>query len=172
MFLNGWKHYSLKSKLQKGISRPNTKFNKDQNFGVGILCDSQGFNEEVKLMHFAERIFSNSENELFVYSDKKIKTHFSESQVFSNGDFSLSGKIKNESLSAFVEKPFKLLISYYRTENVFLDFVATQSRAIFKTGLATETNLYKDLIIDTDLKDIDLFENELLKYLKILNRIE
>ena len=171
MFLDGWKQYSLKSKLQKSLKPIQNSQNKIEE-GVGVLFDSQDFQDEKQLEALAKCVSATSEISLFVYLENQNQSNFSVSEIFSKKDFTVLGAIKNEKLNAFIDKPFKILISYYHRENVFLEFVTSQSKANFKAGLPVKNSTVNDLIIKTDLADVKLFEQELVKYLKILNRIE
>ena len=49
-------------------------------------------------------------------------------------------------------------------------FATATSEAKFKVGLIEETNV-NDLVIKTDINDTSTFENELVKYLRILNKL-
>lgn len=91
---------------------------------------------------------------------------------FNPKDFGWNGTIKNVELQAFLNTKFDALISYYTNEDLELKLMTVSSKAQFKIGiLQTDTRL-NDLIIKTQLKDFEVFNGELLKYLMILNKIK
>ena len=63
-----------------------------------------------------------------------------------------------------------MLISYYTSDKLPLIFATATSEAKFKVGILEESNT-NDLVIKTDIKDTSTFEKELVKYLRILNKL-
>ena len=66
---------------------------------------------------------------------------------------------------------YDVLISYYRIDNIDLNLVTAKSKANFKIGISNFDQRLNDFIIDVGAKHIDVFRNELEKYLKGLNKI-
>lgn len=86
-------------------------------------------------------------------------------------DFNWKGKMHNQNAKEFLDKEFDVLIGYYRGKNEFLDAMISQSKAKFKVGVVPSDERLFDLLISVELGDIGLFKQELIKYLKILNKI-
>ena len=66
---------------------------------------------------------------------------------------------------------YKLQKSYYDTKNNYLNLMTSKSKAKFKVGFNGVDNRLFDLIINVDpQKNLDV-KGELLKYFKVLNKI-
>ena len=90
---------------------------------------------------------------------------------FSPKDFGWKGKVNNTELEQFINTKFDALISFYNAEDLELKLVSASSRANFKIGINnSEPRLY-DLIINIKTKDLQVFQNEIFKYLKVFNKI-
>jgi hypothetical protein len=90
---------------------------------------------------------------------------------FSPNNFDWLGRPKSVEINEFVEQPFDLLISYYKSNQLELNFVTARSKANFKVGLANKDSRLNDLTIDLEPKNTDVFKTELIKYLTQLNRL-
>ena len=64
-----------------------------------------------------------------------------------------------------------MLICFYKNPVLQLDLITAASKANFKVGISTEDERLYDLIIDVSLKDINIFKQELKKYLNILKKL-
>jgi hypothetical protein len=83
-----------------------------------------------------------------------------------------NGKIRDINLNEFIQTEFDLLISYYDTEKPLLLLITNNSKSKFKVGFSSNDSILNHLIINTSVKNHDVFFYELNKYLKILNKIE
>jgi hypothetical protein len=90
---------------------------------------------------------------------------------FSLDNFDWLGRPKSVEIDEFVEQPFDVLISYYKSNQLELNFVTARSKANFKIGLASHDSRLNDLTIDIEPKNTDVFKTELIKYLTQLNRL-
>ena len=70
----------------------------------------------------------------------------------------------------FVDSNYDLLINYCSSDSIYVSLVAVRSKAKFKVGFANETlqDLY-DFMISVEGNKIDVFNDELAKYLQILD---
>jgi hypothetical protein len=172
MFLNGLKHNLLKTKVNKTRQKPIQTRQSTCIQTVGVLVDARFFEEWSGLKKMMDNLSQSVESKIVFYTEKK-EANTAENQIaLRANDFSLVGGLKNPEIEAFVKKPFDLLLSYYSTENVFLDFVSAQSNALFRVGVSEDMMEFNDLTIKTPLNQIDVFERELINYLKILKRIK
>ena len=87
------------------------------------------------------------------------------------GTVSKVGKFLNPKIQEFIDKDFDLLINYYEQEKPVSLMASALSKATFKVGFASVDKRINNLIINTSPHDFQVFEEELFKYLKILNRI-
>lgn len=101
----------------------------------------------------------------FSKNDKKSYKHFSEK------DFNWRGEITDSSLKSFLEEPFDLLICFFNKKSIYLNYTVISSNSIFKVGFS-DTNLgCFDLDIKCSISQVDLFFDEMKKYLEILQRV-
>jgi hypothetical protein len=105
----------------------------------------------------------------FTLDDKlehnKWNTHYSPK------DFGWKGKIKDRDLQNFIDEPYDVLICYYKNELSQLKQITAASNANLKVGISKKDERLYDLIIDVSSKEIDVFKQELKKYLNILNKL-
>ena len=111
--------------------------------------------------------------EIIIFENLKddfVTQHYN---TFTEKDFGMYGKIKAQNVAGFVDANYDLLINYCGPDSIYATIVAIRSKAKFKVGFANETlqELY-DFMISIDGNKIDVFNDELAKYLKILDLIK
>ena len=79
--------------------------------------------------------------------------------------------LKNIDLQSFIDEPYDILICYYKNELLQLNQITAASKANLKVGISRKDERLYDLIIDVSLKEINIFKQELKKYLNILNKL-
>ena len=165
-----------RKKIQKRIERA---LGKRDRSGVNNKVKTIGvvFNgDEIKDLSFFRPMISalniSEENVSFlglVTFDKKqpsLPKH-----LCTKKDFSWSGELKGEFLKEFVANDFDVLVAYYNNESQYLDFIAAESKALFKVGCVEEDERLFDLILAEKTKNRVGFNAELIKYLKILGKL-
>ena len=75
-------------------------------------------------------------------------------------------------MQEFIDSEFDALISYYKNDNLELNYATACSKAFFKIGLSNYDQNLNDFIIDINPNFVDIFGKELKKYLKGLNKID
>jgi len=141
---------------------------------IGVLADSRLFggydlsrnlSQKLKLPHknFEILIFEN-------LKDDFVTQHYN---TFTEKDLGMYGKAKTANVTDFINSDYDMLINYCNRNSIFTDVLAIRSKAKFKVGFANEElqNLY-DFTIVVEGNKIDIFNDELAKYLQILNLIE
>ena len=108
--------------------------------------------------------------EMLVFNPKASKENKIEG-VFTSKDFGWYGKINSESLKSILTNKYDLLINYSKVESLYSNLLILQCKATFRVGFAHFDNRFYDLLIECENADIELFNSELIKYLKILNKI-
>jgi len=88
--------------------------------------------------------------------------------LFSEGQIGWNGQPKQESLKAFVDTSFDVLLSYYTIGHLGALAMTAFSKAHFKVGLNNDVEGLNDLVIENVGDDTKLFASELKKYLHIL----
>ena len=102
--------------------------------------------------------------------DEKSKPN-SWDAFFNPKNFGWKGKIENTELQDFIDTPFDVLISYYNEECLELNMVTALSKANLKVGINDNDPRLYDLIINIRTEYLDVFQKEIVKYLKVLNKI-
>ncbi len=90
---------------------------------------------------------------------------------FNPKNFGWKGKVNGVELEAFINTEFDALISYYKEDNLYLNIITALSKANFKIGISSKDNRLNDFIIDVKPDQVGVFEEELFKYLRVLNKI-
>lgn len=173
MILKGFKEKSNKKYLNKLLSKRNVNVNDSKVKNLGIILNIDEVEDFELFRDLASAIKVHPNNlKIIAYSGNKKEKENSWDLCFYPDDFGWKGKIKNVELQTFLEKRFDVLISYYSYEDIELKLLTALSNAEFKVGTLQTDERLNDLIIQTKLKDFNVFKNELLKYLTILNKIE
>ena len=79
--------------------------------------------------------------------------------------------VKDSEIKDIIEQPTDLLINYYNKDVLGLALLSAKSSAKFKVGLGNVNPQLNDLIIGCDITDINTFKTEMVKYLKVLNKL-
>ena len=90
----------------------------------------------------------------------------------SEKDFGFFGKVKSEALNRFLSSDLDLLINYCEASLLFPRVIMLRSVAKMKAGFEDELNFFNDIAVNAKQNDIDTFNSELAKYLKILKLID
>lgn len=93
-------------------------------------------------------------------------------QFFTDKDLGWNGTIENGFVAEFVDREYDVLINYYTDDKLVLKLLTARARARLKVGFPSVDNKLNDLILQTSIKDFDVFKTELKKYLKVLKEIE
>lgn len=172
MILKAFKEKSIQKYVNKLLATQNAAVNNNKVKTVAVLLNANEFHEfEVFRVYFKELGLMSPKNNIIAFTvDDKLE-HNKWNTHYSPKDFGWNGKIKNIELESFINEPYDLLICYYKKEVLQLDLIAAASKANLKVGISKNDERLYDLIIDVDLKDINIFKQELKKYLTILNKL-
>ena len=111
------------------------------------------------------------DTKIFSFTDIKTKTPtLIQNKIFSN-HFNWRGEINNNNALDFLNTQLDVLVSYYDTKNNYLNLMTSKSKAKFKVGFNGVDNRLFDLIINVDPQITLDVKSELLKYFKVLNKI-
>ena len=105
-----------------------------------------------------------------VFQDKIDKLN-EDKHLFTPKDFGWYGKVKSPQLKAVLTNKYDLLINYCKVENVYVNTLLLQCNSGFRIGFPHLNSELYDLIIDCDLNNKNLVNNEIQKYLTILNKL-
>ena len=169
MFLDYLKKFVIKKIVNKALSSDVVHDNVGKISTVGIIADEMFLTQTESLK---QRLIENGicESDIFIIirSAKAIAT--TDGYVtFNSSTVSSSGSFLNPAILQFVETDFDLLINYYEQEKPVALMASALSKAKFKVGFSTIDKRVKNNILDISPDNYQIFEEELFKYLKILN---
>lgn len=103
---------------------------------------------------------------------RNLKNEIETDDIITPKDFGWYGKFDSEKVKNILTNKYDLLINYAKVDNVYLNILLLQCNAAFKVGFAHMDNRLYDLMIRCELDKIDLFNEELKKYLGILKKLQ
>ncbi len=171
----GLKKKSAVQSLEKQLKKlKNNSVSLSKIHKIGILADSRLFGSYDITRNLRQKLGISNEKhiEIIIYENLKddfVTQHYS---VFSEKDFGMYGKVKASNVKSFIEDNFDLLINYCNHDSVYTNLVLVKSKAKFKVGFLDETyrDVY-DFTIEIEGNKVDVFNDELAKYLKILKLV-
>ncbi len=175
MNLKGLKKKSALKFLRKNDK--NKEFNVERSLKkihkIGVLAEAELF----KTYDFTKKLSENlgvnlNYFNIILFQNVKANKLMDSYDSFTEKDFGMYGKIKNVSLNSFVESKFDLLINYSSVDNVFSHVVCLRSNAKIKASFKNEEFNFYDIAIDIKGNKIDTFNEELTKYLHILELLK
>ena len=134
MFLNRFKKKTNQNYISKILKSRNVSVNDNKIESVGVILNLDEFNEHDNIRLFLKNlgIMENRIKFMAFITDEKLAPNSWDS-YFNPKDFGWNGKIKSVELQEFVNTKFDALISYYKDDNLELNFVTASSKANFKS---------------------------------------
>jgi len=166
-----------KKRIEKKIalylkSRDTSNLN-DSVITMGYLVDEELFPNFEKLYEVSKEIgLKDKDVTFFTFINVKKKTPSLSQNQINNKEFSWKGIIQNQNANEFLVVPFDILVGFYKGKIDYLDLMMAKSNAKFKVGFDGGDCRISDLIIDVDPLKINDFKRELIKYLRVLNKIK
>lgn len=172
MFLKRFKDKSNQKYINKTLNSRQADLGSQKITSIGVLLHGDEFIDYEKYRQLMSHIGVNENKVKFMTFVEDHKNEMNTwDDTFSPKDLGWNGKLSNAALQDFVNTEFDALISYYNSEALELQMLTASSKAHFKIGINTEDERLFDLIINVTSNEIDVFGQELKKYLKILNKI-
>lgn len=172
MFYRILKEFLLKKIVNKRLLNYQLEDSIDKIKTVGVLIDESNFQLKDALLYEIKSSGLVFESVKFLVFKDKIKAkEIINEPFYTVKDLSLSGKISKAEVVNFVEEPFDMLINFYNEPKATLNMVAKKSVAKFKVGFSSIDKRINHLIIHSDVENQKEFISELVKYLRILNKI-
>ena len=173
MFIKFFKNRSTRKFINRVIDSRLISIDNKKIQSVGVILNIGEFKDYDKIINIFKG-YGISENKIkFIafLSDMDTKLNHWDS-YFESKDFGWNGVIRNLDLQEFVDTDFDALISYYKKDNLELNYATACSKAKFKIGLSNYDQNLNDFIIDINPNFIDIFGKELKKYLTGLKKID
>ncbi len=137
---------------------------------VAILLDNEAL-VNVVLANLANNFSFKKENiSILVYKEYSKKEEPSP-QIFTNKDLGFKASLKSDNLRNFVKNDYDLLINYTKTSNLFTNIITLLSQAGLKAGFAGIDDRLYDIVVSEANFNEAILNQELKKYLTILNKI-
>ena len=172
MFLNYLKDFIVKKTLKKNLKNLENNFSVNTIQKIGLLIDATTFTKTEQLIKELVAIgFARENIQTIVYDDKDKKSE-AESYFSCNANsLRWNASIVEQEINSFINVKFDLLISFYDIERALLLKITHDSKAHFKVGFSSIDNRLNHFMINCATDNHAVFVNELLKYLKLLNKI-
>lgn len=173
MFLKRFKEKSNQKYINSILNSRSVNVDARRIESVGVILNYDEYNnyDEFRNIFKSFGVLENKVKFLTFITDEKLAPN-SWDAYFNPKNFGWNGKINNVEVQEFVNTEFDALISFYKEDNLELNLVTTLSKANFKIGISNKDERLNDFIINIKPHQIDLFKHELIKYLKVLNKIE
>jgi hypothetical protein len=172
MFLNYIKDFFVKRTLKNKLHNVKVSANSEDIKTVGLLVDENYFLEKENLLNeLIANGISEKNIKIIVYRDKIKKNESYTQPTFGAKELNWNGTITDATINDFVKEKFDLLISYYDVEKAILMLITQNSKAQFKVGFSAIDKRLNHLMINTNAENYKVFVHELIRYLKILNKI-
>jgi hypothetical protein len=170
MFLNFLKDFATKKIVKRNLSLAQPDDTKVET--VGIIFDESVFKDKDAVI---DALVASGVSEdyirIMVFRDRVKKSESFNYPVFSHADMTWSGDVKKYEVESFTKVKFDLLINYFDREKTPLLAVAQKSAARFKVGFASVDKRLNHFMIDTVVEEHKVFTDELIRYLRILNKL-
>ena len=172
MFFKQLRTRSLQKNITLVLKTRIKNFKSGKVNSVGVIFDYNSYNNYDFFRKLTKDIGINDNKIRFIAMvDLEKNKPNSWDSFFSLDSFDWLGRPKNYEIEDFVEQQFDILISYYKSNQLELNFVTARSKANFKIGISNEDARLYDLTIDVDPANTAVFKQELIKYLTQLNRL-
>lgn len=155
--LKSIKTYFLKRKLNTHLKAEKTSNVNSNQIGVLYNADQS---DKYKIRQYLEKSFQVKPDQvLFLgFSQHRFDKVEQPDDIFIEKDFSVFGEIQSENIQKFVHQDFKFLFNYFISNQLFLDVVSAQTHAELSIGFHDSNQKLNDLMISTDLENIDFFK--------------
>lgn len=172
MFLSFIRNFSAKRFLRKRSLNVNSPENASKVTTVGLLIDETYFKyKEALVGELVSYGFEFQNITILSFKNRFKKKEIPNVPYFSRKDVSWLGTIEKGEVKQFKNQAIDVLISYYDINKSPLMIVTHNSKAKFKVGFSSVDKRLNHLMIDTSIEEYQTFVSELIKYLKILNKL-
>ena len=172
MFYTIIKNFFLKKIVTKRLLKQQSPLVQKKIATIGIVVDETYFSNTPSLLEqICLQGFQREQIAVLVYKDRIKSKEEITSPFVALKNISWAGEINKTEVNDFVATPFDLLINYYDVNKYPLLLLSTQSKATFKVGFESVDKRVNHFIIKAVVDQYEAFTVELVKYLKILNKI-
>lgn len=171
--LNKLKKPVFKKVVDKCLSVRNLSDRNNTLKYLGFLVDESLFNDFEKLVDFGIELGVHEKDiKIFTFVETKRKIPSLRQNQVTNKDFGWNGEIKNLNAKEFLDYPLDVLLGFYQGEDEYMDILVAKSNAKFKIGFNDCDQRLYDLVLGVNLQNLKQVKSEVIKYLRILNKIK
>lgn len=172
MFYRKIKEFFLKKIVKKGLLNYKLENSDEKIKTIGVLIDvSESTHDEKFLEKLSKSDVGFESVKTLIFKDKIKKNEVVDEPFFTLKSFGITGKVSKGEVQEFINTPFDLLVNFYEEPKPALDFVAKKSKAKFKVGFSSVDERINHLMISSTMQNEEEFISEMIKYLRILNKI-
>lgn len=136
---------------------------------IGLIIDAENFNSKEKLIDLYKLIGIEKENfKIVVFGAADKFPEKLEADFLLKKEVSITGEFIAESIRNFTKEKFNFLICHFSENNKIGCLLAAETSASVKIGNSPDEYGIYDVEVRTD--DLEIFQQEVLKYLKILKK--
>lgn len=172
MFLKAFKEKSNKKYLNKLVSQRKLHVDTKKIKTLGVILNYEE-TEDFKVLDALVKTLGLQKNDVkrIAYTKDPKSLGNSLNACYNTDDFGWGGVIKNPEVKTFLDTPFDLLISFYEEDHIDLKLLTASSKAQIKVGLLQSDARINDIIVNTTVSAVKVFNAEVVKYLTVLNKI-
>lgn len=172
----GIQNYFIDKRIKDALRKSNNQKNKPEFASVSsiaIFVDEKSLFNEEKFRNLQE-IIKLDETHFHILTFKEKKSNYNEfrGMVLSQNEINWLGKINSKAVLDFLKKRYDLLIDYTQADSLSKQLIVASINAGFKVGYSDKKDSLYNFMIAVNPTEINLFNNELVRYLKILKLIE
>lgn len=170
----GIQNYFIQKKIQKIIEKSKTELKttiQKINKIATIVDENSAFNYQFFKELQKKLQLDDTHFEILTIKHKKSNYNEFKGNVFLTNDINWKGDINTSEINDFLAQQYDLLIDTIAQDEPLKLLIVAQTKAVLKAGFATNNPELYNIQINVDAKRMDIFIDELVKYLKILKVI-
>ncbi|TRZ41071.1 DUF6913 domain-containing protein [Robertkochia solimangrovi] len=173
MILKSLKEKSVYKIIEEESGKKRTSSQGEGKFrSLAIIINYDKLVDYRPLLNLANALdIPNESVHMLGYVEKAVKNVNYLIPVFSPKSIGVKGKVKDDALEDFLKKDYDLLVNYYSDPVIEMMLVSALTRSDFKVGISDEHAILNDLILKVGEGNFRDFQEELIKYLKILKKL-
>lgn len=167
-----FKKRAIKKHIRRNIDKRDVTRRNEPLNRLGFLVDEDVLEDDEMLFEWAPQLGIHAKDikVLRFLETKDKKPTLKQNQVY-HKNFDWKGRIHSIEATDFLTQPFDVLVGLYHGRNAFMDLMVSESKAHFKVGLQGGDPELFDLILAVPTGRLGQIKKELIKYLRVLNKI-
>lgn len=172
----GIQNYFIDKRIKAALKKSSGQQNKPGNIrvsSIAIFVDEKSLFNEEKFRDLQEIIkLDETHFHILTFKDKKSNYNEFRGMVLFQNEINWLGNITSKGVQDFLKKRYDLLIDYTQADSLKKQLIVANIKAGFKVGYSDKKDSLYNFMIVVNPSEINLFNKELVRYLKILKLIE